>query len=491
MGDHDHTYARMRSGLYVDTVKNESNLMTRNDALKQAADFFDSGALQSELAALVAYRSESQNPTQAPVLVQYLAKAIQPRLQAIGFECEIHENPINDVAAGPFLLGTRIEDPALPTVLTYGHGDVIWGQDDQWSEGVAPFDLAEIGDRLYGRGTADNKVQHLINIAALESVLAVRGQLGFNIKIVLEMSEEIGSPGLAEMMDTHRDTMMADVLIASDGPRLSAERPTMFMGARGGIGFDLVVDLREGAHHSGNWGGLLADPAIILAHALACITDARGQLRIPEWRPTSLSPKLRQALRDLPVGTDEEPKVDHDWGEKDLTPAERAYGWNSFTVLAMKSGVTEAPVNAISPTAWARCALRYVVGTNVDEILPSLRRQLDGNGFENVQIQPMGKGIFGATRLDPDHPWVTYVRASLTETTGKDPHVLPNLAGSLPNECFADILGLPTIWIPHSYLGCNQHAPDEHVLKPICREAVQVMAGLFWDIGGGRPTPSA
>ena len=461
--------------------------MTRNDALKQATDYFDSGRLQSELAALVRYRSESQNPDQAPVLDQYLQEAIQPRLEAMGFDCKVYENPSTKMPGGPILLGTRIEDPSFPTVLTYGHGDVIWGQDGAWREGLAPFELTEDGAYLYGRGTADNKVQHLVNIAALEAVISARGKLGFNVKIVLEMSEEIGSPGLAEMMETHRDTMMADVLIASDGPRLSAERPTMFMGARGGLGFDLVVDLRKGAHHSGNWGGLLADPAIILTQALASITDARGQLQIPQWRPTSLTQKVRDALRDLPVGTGEDPTVDHDWGEEDLTPAERAYGWNSFTILAMKAGRPEAPVNAIAPRAWARCALRYVVGTDVNEILPSLRRHLDAGGFDKVQIRPMDKGIFGATRLDPDHPWVTYVRASLKETTGKDPHVLPNLAGSLPNDCFADVLGIPTIWIPHSYLGCNQHAPDEHVLKSVCRESMQVMAGLFWDIGTSTP----
>ena len=457
--------------------------MTRNDALTQATEYFESGRLQSDLAALVAYRSESQNPDQAPVLQQYLQEAMQPRLEAMGFACSSHENPHSQMQAGPFLLGTRIEDPALPTVLTYGHGDVIWGQDSEWRDGLTPFELIEVEDRLYGRGAADNKVQHLINIAALESVLAVRGTLGFNVKIVLEMGEEIGSPGLADMMDRHRDTLAADVLIASDGPRLSAETPTMFMGSRGGLGFDLVVDLRKSAHHSGNWGGLLADPAIILAQALASITDARGQLQIPEWRPTSLTPKIRAALRDLPVGTDGGSTVDSDWGEKSLTPAERAYGWNSFTILAMKAGLPEAPVNAIAPMAWARCQLRYVVGTDIEQTLPALRRHLDAKGFDKVQIKPLDEAVFAATRLDPDHPWVTYVQASLQQTTGKPPHVLPNLAGSLPNDCFAEVLGLPTIWIPHSYLGCNQHAPDEHVLKSVCREAMQVMAGLFWDIG--------
>ncbi len=465
--------------------------MTRADAVSQATEYFESGRLQSELADLVKYKSESQNPAQEAVLEQYLVEAIQPRLEAMGFECSIHENPSTKIKGGPFLLGARVEDPALPTVLTYGHGDVIWGQEGEWREGLTPFELIEEGETLYGRGSADNKVQHLVNIAALETVLKTRGKLGFNVKIVMEMSEEIGSPGLSEMMDMHREYLKADVFIASDGPRLSPERPTMFMGARGGAGFDLVVDLREGAHHSGNWGGLLADPAIILTHALATITDARGQIQIPEWRPTSLSHEVRDALALLPMDHTDDPKVDEDWGEEALTPAERAYGWNSFTVQAMKAGIPEAPVNAISPMAFARCQLRYVVGTDVDDIVPALRRHLDAHGFQAVQVVQLDKGVFGATRLNPSHPWVSYVKASLKETTGKDPHVIPNLAGSLPNDCFADVLGLPTVWVPHSYMGCKQHAPDEHVLKSVCREGVEVMTGLFWDIGTSVPQVSS
>ena len=461
--------------------------MTRKHALDAAATYFDDGTLKNDLAALVAYRSESQNPDQVDVLHEYLTKALQPRLEAMNFECAIHDNPATRFSGGPFLIGHRIEDEALPTILTYGHGDVIWGQDAKWREGLEPFCLTEEGPRWYGRGTADNKVQHLINIAALEAVLAVRGKLGFNVKIVIETSEEMGSPGLSEMMSLHREALAADVFIASDGPRLSAQRPTMFMGSRGAISFDLEVDLRVGAHHSGNWGGLLADPAIILSHAIASITDARGQMQIPQWRPDSLTPAIRNALRDLPVADQSVPEVDTDWGEAELTPAERAYGWNSFSVLAMTSGIPEAPVNAIAAKAWARCALRYVVGTDVARILPALREHLDARGFTQVKVVPVDKGVFAATRLDPDHPWVSYVRASLRETTGNEPHVLPNLAGSLPNDCFADVLGLPTRWIPHSYLGCNQHAPNEHVLKSVCREGMLVMAGLFWDIGTGTP----
>jgi hypothetical protein len=67
-------------------------------------------------------------------------------------------------------------------------------------------------------------------------------------------------------------------------------------------------------------------------------------------------------------------------------------------------------------------------------------------------------------------------------TCGRKPAFLPNLGGTLPSDPFSDILELPTIWVPHSYGGCSQHAPDEHLLAPIVREGLQIMAGLFWDL---------
>ena len=457
--------------------------MTRSDAIDTVSTYFDEGRFQAELADLVGYETESQNPEQAAELARYLEQAMTPRLGAMGFSCKTYDNPVK--GAGPILVAERIEDDDLPTVLSYGHGDVIRAQTDQWREGLHPFRLVEEGERLYGRGSADNKGQHLINIAALDAILQSRGKLGFNCRIVIETGEETGSPGLAEFFEAHKDDLKADVLIASDGPRLQPETPTMFMGSRGGVTFDLVVELREGAHHSGNWGGLLADPAMILVQALATITDARGQIRIPEWRPDSLTDDVRAALDGLPVAGGDGPSIDEDWGEESLSPAERVYGWNSFAILAMKSGVPEAPVNAISAHARATCQLRYVVGTEPEDIVPALRRHLDAHGFQKVQIVPHERGVFRATRLSPDHPWVTFVAASLEKTAGQAPHILPNLAGSLPNDAFADILGLPTVWVPHSYRGCSQHAPDEHVLKPVCRDALRLMAGLFWDVGEG------
>jgi len=111
-----------------------------------------------------------------------------------------------------------------------------------------------------------------------------------------------------------------------------------------------------------------------------------------------------------------------------------------------------------------------------------VRRHLDENGFEKVDLHPIS-GVMKATRLDPKSPWSRWAVDSIRKTVGQPPAVLPNLGGSLPNDAFTDILGLPTVWVPHSYGGCSQHAPDEHVLEPIMRQGLQIMAGLFWDLG--------
>lgn len=456
--------------------------MTREASLLAIERYFDDGGFLADLARRVAIPTESQNPARSAALSSYLTEELQPFLERRGFRCTILPNPA--AKGGPFLVGERIEDPALPTVLTYGHGDVIRGQDEQWRSGLSPWTVTREGDRLYGRGTADNKGQHTINLAAMEAVLERRGRLGFNLKVLIETGEEMGSPGLGDLCAKHKDLLSADVLIASDGPRLQPQRATIFLGSRGAYNFDLTLDLRKGGHHSGNWGGLLRNPGIVLAHAIASITDVNGSIRVPEWRPTSLTDSVRRAIEGLEIeGGDDGPQIDTDWGEPGLSPAERVFGWCSFEVLAFVTGNPDKPVNAIPPRASAHCQLRYVVGVNPDDILPALRRHLDAQGFQMVKLTPSRDGYFAATRLDPDHPWVKWTAASIERTTGAKPAILPNVGGSLPNDVFAEVLGLPTVWIPHSYAACSQHAPNEHMLATVARDALRIMTGVFWDLG--------
>lgn len=168
-----------------------------------------------------------------------------------------------------------------------------------------------------------------------------------------------------------------------------------------------------------------------------------GQIRIPEWVPRERPASVRRVLADCEVdGGADGPEIEPWWGEPGLTPVERVFGWCGFEVLAFKTGNPEAPIHAIPPRAF-----------------------------------------FHATRIDPDDPWVPWTVASLARTTGKKPAVLPNLGGSLPNDIFTDVLR--TIWVPHSYAGCSQHAPNEHLPSELMREGLEAMTGLDWDLGSG------
>lgn len=423
--------------------------------------------------------TESQNDKRAPAIMSYLQDDLAPALETLGFETQIaHQD------GWPFLVAERVEDSALPTVLGYGHGDVVWGMEGDWAEGRSPWEMEESDGRWYGRGVADNKGQHSVNLTALAAVFKERGRLGFNAKFLFEMSEEVLSPGLRAFVAAHQGALAADVFIASDGPRIAEDRPTLFLGSRGAVSFDLTIDAREGAHHSGNWGGLLSDPALQLAHAIASIAGPTGQILVPEWVPGEIPQSVREALADCEIApVPGGPEIEPSWGEPGLSLSEKLYAWSSFCVLAFESGKPRAPVGAISGRAWARCQLRFVVGVEEDDILPALRRHLNSKGFDFVDVAPARVGMFHATRLDPDDPWVRWCVASVERTTGKRPAVLPSFGGGLPNDVFSDLLGLPTIWVPHSYAACSQHAPDEHLPIAIVEEGLAIMAGLYWDLG--------
>jgi len=455
--------------------------MSRAQAIAQAAAYFDDGRFMATMQRRVAIRTESQEAASVPILYEYLRQEIEPELQALGFSCEVIDNPLP--GGMPFLLAERLEPGATLTLLTYGHGDVVRGYDKQWRAGLSPWQIVVDGDRWYGRGTADNKAQHTINFAALGEVLKLReGKLGYNVKVILEMGEEAGSPGLKELAERYQERLKSDLFIASDGPRVNAPTPTMFLGSRGGCNFDLRVNLRDGGHHSGNWGGLLRNPGVRLANAIACLVDGRGRIRVPSLLPESLPQSVRNALATVQVGGGpNDPEVDSNWGEPGMTPAERVFGWNTLEVLAFKTGNPEAPVNAIPGQASAHCQIRFVVGSDDKNFIDNIRAHLHAHGYTDVEVSLSGVQ-FAATRLNPDDDWVRWGLASMQQSSGKQPTLLPNLGGSLPNDVFADVLGLPTLWVPHSYPACSQHAPNEHILASVSRESLQVMAGLFWDL---------
>ena len=454
--------------------------MTRTDAIARVRQSLHSGEFLRELDRRVAYPTESQNAGRDKELRAYLENELQPAFTQLGFSTRLIESP---TGKAPYLLADYRENASAPTVLMYGHGDVVDGMAGEWRDNLDPWHTTTVGNRVYGRGTADNKGQHSINMSALAAVREARGgRLGFNVKFIVEMGEEIGSPDLRQVCESHREELKADLFLASDGPRLAADRPTIFLGCRGGIRILLDVNLRDGGNHSGNWGGVLANPATILASAIASLVDGHGRLLLEELKPPRLSNQIRAALADVKIEpTADEPALAENWGEEGLSDAERLYAWNTLEVLAMSSGNIEKPANAIPGRAQAMLQLRFVVGTRVEKVVDVIRAHLQARGFPMIEVRATQS--FAASRTDFDSPWINWAVQSIRQTTGTAPAVLPNFGGSLPNDVFSDALGLPTIWVPHSYPGCSQHAPNEHILLSVTEEALGIMAGLFWDLG--------
>ena len=466
---------------------------TRAELARQAGEFVRSADFIERLSRRVARRTESQAPGGGPAALAYLSEELVPELAELGFASTIHDNPESD--EHPLLIAKRVEDEQLPTVLLYGHADVQFAHDSQWAEGLDPWVLTRDADRLYGRGTADNKGQHSVNTVALRTVLAELGgtssvgvtgsvaeaTLGYNVTILIETAEEAGSKGLRSFAAAHAAELSAELFLASDGPRIAAEVPTLFLGSRGALNFRLIAHERDGDHHSGNWGGRLRNPATVIASAINALVDGNGVIRIPALRPDAPPASVLDAVAKLPDIVEEgAPETDPDWGEPGLSPAERVFAFNVLEVLALDAGDPTQVVNAIPGAASASMQLRYVVGTDVSDFENRVRSFLEEQGIHGVAVE--FEHCMPATRLDPGARVVTAAVDSIRESTGLEVAVEPNLGGTIPNDVFAEVLGLPTVWVPHSYPGCNQHAPDEHALISILEQGAEIMTGMFWDM---------
>lgn len=203
----------------------EIRSMTRDKAIQQSVSYFENGEFLKDLKKVIEIPSESQTEEGLIHCGRYLDEIMKPTFCNMDFDTKIFQNPIEGF--GPVLLATRIENPSLPTVLGYGHGDVVRGMAGQWDHGREPWTTSIDGERVYGRGTADNKGQHWINMISMKNVLETRGALGFNAKFLIETGEENGSLGLREVIAENKEDFASDVFLASDGPRVRRDIPTV------------------------------------------------------------------------------------------------------------------------------------------------------------------------------------------------------------------------------------------------------------------------
>jgi acetylornithine deacetylase/succinyl-diaminopimelate desuccinylase-like protein len=384
---------------------------------------------------------------------------LRGRLEGWGFTVEVHpttSHPIIYAETGP--------EDAKFTWLLYGHYDV-YPADEKQGWNTEPFKPVVDGDRIWGRGTGDNKGQHLAMLNAIALYRELHGELPVRIKVILEGDEETGSIPLPKFVEENRARLKADLCCYSDGPMFPNDQPVLLMGVRGNLGLEFFSKGAKRNLHSGNLGGVSPNPTLDLIHLLAEMVDRDGKLLVPgaAYAEVKVAPADLAAVRSLKVdhaGFRETVGVEPTTGSDDGLFHERLMLRPAFNVSGFGAGHTGAGIkNIIYKEAMAKADVRLVGGQDPDAVLAAIRKFAHDRGYHGIEIKSM-KGT-PASRTPLDHPMVPLVKNAVAKGFGREPLVVPSLGGTTPDFVFTRILGLPSIVVPLAPYDENNHAPNE------------------------------
>jgi acetylornithine deacetylase/succinyl-diaminopimelate desuccinylase-like protein len=365
----------------------------------------------------------------------------------------------------PIVFGARADTPDRPTVLLYGHYDVQPPDPlDAWIS--PPFEPTVRDGRLYGRGVGDNKGQHFAQILALESLLACRGTLPCNVKLLLEGEEEIGSPKMPPFVRAHRDELRADLVITSDGPVDPSGRSCILFGVRGVLSFELRARGANRDLHSGNWGGVVPNPVWTLVHLLATMKNERGEITIAGFYDDVLPPTLleREALAALPA----DPAairaslgLSHFDEPEERGFAERLSSWPTLTINGLHGGYAGPGSKTVVPhEAFAKCDSRLVEAQRADDIYDKLVAHVHRYAPE---VEVIHQGAMDPSKTPLDSPYTEPIRQGIVAAQGEEPLLVPAMGGSLPEYVFTQVLGIPAFTVPYANADEANHAPNENL----------------------------
>lgn len=328
----------------------------------------------ARLGRYLAFAPISSDPEAKPRLAA-LAETLRADLTTLGMSrARVLELPDAHPCVAAEWMGAG---PSAPTVLIYGHFDVQPVKGETWS--TEPHALVRKGDRLFGRGSADDMGGWLSHFIAMEAWLRETGSLPCNIKILLEGEEEIGSPNLERFMDAHPDAFDSDAMVLTDCENPSVDIPGLTVSLRGLLEVEVSITSAQSDVHSGLWGNIVPDPAMALITQLARLVDADGRLKLarrdvdPAWLVTSRDVPLTSAVirsgARLLEGVDPLP-------DRGLTPAAWVARQPAVTVLSTTFPAPGTEKNAIRKSVSAKLSLRIAPGQTSEELFEAVAAEL-------------------------------------------------------------------------------------------------------------------
>jgi len=416
-----------------------------------------------ELIEAVKIPSISSSPEHAGAVVA-CAEYLKARMLDAGLtQAEVFLTP-----GHPIVYGEWLGAPGQPTVLIYGHYDVQ--PVDPLNEWVTPpFEPAVRGRDLYGRGTVDDKGQVYVHLKAVEAHLKTSGSLPVNVKFIIEGEEEIGSEHLGNFLSAKQDLLRADLVVISDTPMLASDVPSICYGLRGIVYMELEVAGSTQDLHSGSFGGVAANPAMVLAQMLSQLKFGSGHVAVPNFydRVRLIEESERQALARLPF---DEPAfaalagLPQLVGEYGYTALERIWARPSLDVNGLVSGfIGEGSKTIIPARALAKVSMRLVPDQDPDEIARLFEKFVH-------DITPPGVTVAvryvhgGKPWLAPyDHP-AFRVALDALEKGFHRPAVFIREGGSIPFVAtIYEVLQRPCMLLGFGLPDENSHAPNERL----------------------------
>ena len=341
----------------------------------------------SELTDLVAIPSVSSSAFDQSTL-ERSAQWILEHAQALGLEGEVVHHVTDDGIHGrPAVLASRPAEEGKPTIMLYAHHDVQpQGSEDLWE--TKPFEATRKGDRLYGRGAADDKAGVVLHLAAIEAA-----NPGVGIVLFVEGEEEVGSPSFASFLEAYRDRLAADVIVVADSNNWEVGTPSLTTSLRGVAQLEIELKVLDHAVHSGMYSGPVLDAVTLAARMIATLHDENGDVAVAGLH-SSPAPDVEypeeQLRRDMGLLEGVEFS-----GTGSLT--ERLWKKPTITLIGMDVTPSDLASNTLIPSTRFKLSLRVAPAQDPREAAEALAEHLRANvpfgAQATVEITETGPGF--------------------------------------------------------------------------------------------------
>jgi len=357
--------------------------------------------------------------------------------------------------------------PDKPTVLVYGHYDVVPAvMEDGWNH--PPFEPIEKDGKIYARGATDDKGQLFIHVKALESYLEAEGGAPVNVKLLLEGEEEVSSPNLLPFIREHLDLLESDVCVISDSSMPTMERPAITHSLRGMTYLEIEVQGPKEDLHSGFWGGATHNPALALVEILSKLYNPDNTIAVPGFYDdvVTLTKEEREMIAKNEL-TEKQFKeatgVPAIWGDKNFTIRERVSARPTLEINGMWSGYSgPGPKTIIPGKAGAKLSSRLVGNQDPDKIFQLLKKHIESITPPTVKVK-VSLVTKGKPALIPfDLPEMQAAARAYEKAWGHKP-VFTRGGGSIPIVAdIYNIMSIPVVMMGYGLDSDGLHSPNEH-----------------------------